>query len=72
MTFTAASANVGLWQFNQMTNDLWTTKHCRTMFGLARDVPLTRDRFLAAIHPDDRDIALAALREAGIRTNPPS
>src|SRR5262249_52299557 len=28
MTFTAASANVGLWQFNRKTNELWTTEHC--------------------------------------------
>ena len=34
-----------------------------TMFGLASDVPLTRDTMLAAIHPDDRDMAVAAIRQ---------
>jgi PAS domain S-box-containing protein len=63
MTFTAASANVGLWQFDRTTNELWTTEHCRAMFGLAGDVPLTRKTFHAAIHPDDRDMALDALRQ---------
>ena len=64
MTFTAASANVGLWQFNRETNELWATEHCRAMFGLASDVPLTRDTFLAAIHPEDRETAISSLREA--------
>src|SRR5262249_1788520 len=63
MTFTAASANVGLWQFNRGTNELWATRHCRAMFGLASDAPLTRDTILAAIHPEDRDAAIASLRE---------
>lgn len=62
MTFTAASANVGLWQFNRATDELWATDHCRAMFGLASDAPLTRDSFLAALNPDDRRAALSALR----------
>jgi PAS domain S-box-containing protein len=65
MTFTAASANVGLWQFDRTTNELWATEHCRAMFGLAHDVPLTRDTFLAAIHPEDRDVAVSAIRQTG-------
>jgi PAS domain S-box-containing protein len=63
MTFTAASVNIGLWQFDRATNEVWATEHCRAMFGLAGDVPLTRDTILAAIHPDDRDIAVAAIRQ---------
>jgi PAS domain S-box-containing protein len=64
MTFTAASANIGLWQFNREANELWTTEHCRAMFGLTGDAPLTRDTLLAAIHPEDRDIAIGLLRKA--------
>jgi signal transduction histidine kinase len=70
MTFTAASANVGLWQFDRTTNELWTTDHCRAMFGLPGDVPLTRKTFHTAIHPDDRDIALATLRQTAITRQP--
>jgi C4-dicarboxylate-specific signal transduction histidine kinase len=64
MTLTAASANIGLWQFDRDSNELWATEHCRTMFGLRKILPLTRDTFLAAIHPEDREAALSALREA--------
>jgi PAS domain S-box-containing protein len=62
MTFTAASVNVGLWQFDRATDELWATEHCRAMFGLARDTPLTRETFLAVVHPEDRRIAVSALR----------
>jgi PAS domain S-box-containing protein len=34
------------------------------MFGLGRDVRLTRETFLAAVHPEDRELALSSLREA--------
>jgi PAS domain S-box-containing protein len=64
MTFTAASANVGLWQFDRTTDELWATQHCRAMFGLANDVPLTRETFMAAVHPEDRRVAVGALRGA--------
>ena len=69
MTFTAASVNVGLWQFDRETNELWATEHCRALFGLGRDVPLTRDTFLAAVHPEDRETAISSLREAWMRTS---
>jgi signal transduction histidine kinase/ABC-type uncharacterized transport system substrate-binding protein len=64
MTFTASSANVGMWQFNRETGEVWSTEHCRTMLGLPRDTELTRESFLAAVHPDDRDTVIAAMRSA--------
>ena len=64
MTIVAASANVGLWQFDRDNSELWTTAHCRTLFGLTRDVPLTRETLLRAIHVEDREIAITALRKA--------
>jgi PAS domain S-box-containing protein len=63
MTFTAASANVGLWQYDRTTDELWATEHCRAMFGLPNDVPLTRETFLTAIHPEDRGMAVGAIRQ---------
>ena len=64
MTFAAAAVNIGLWQFDLGTNELWATDHCRAMFGLGSNVRLTRDTFLAAVHPEDRGLALSSLREA--------
>jgi PAS domain S-box-containing protein len=70
MTFTAASVNVGLWQFNSETGELWATEHCRALFGLRRDVPLTRETFLKAVHPEDRDVAISSLRDVSSRARP--
>jgi signal transduction histidine kinase/ABC-type uncharacterized transport system substrate-binding protein len=64
MTFAAASASIGLWQFDRETSQLWSTDHCRTIFGLPTGIPLTSQTFLAAIHPDDRSIGRAALQGA--------
>lgn len=64
MTFTAAAVNVGLWQFDRTTDELWATEHSRYMFGLANDVPITRETFIAAVHPEDRPVAVATLRGA--------
>jgi PAS domain S-box-containing protein len=63
MSFTAASVNVGLWQYDRATNEVWATEHCRAMFGLPSDVPLTRDTIVKAIHPEDREMAIAAIRQ---------
>jgi PAS domain S-box-containing protein len=65
MTFTAASANLGLWQFDRASNELWATEHCRALFGFGKDAPLTRDALLAAIYPEDRESMIAWLRDAG-------
>jgi PAS domain S-box-containing protein len=62
MTFVATSMNIGLWQFDRATDELWATEHSRTMFGVAHDIPLTRETFLSAVHRDDRRMAVAALR----------
>jgi len=64
MTFTAASANLGLWQFDRETNELWATEHSRALFGLEEGVPLTRELFRNAIHPEDRGMAISSLSKA--------
>jgi C4-dicarboxylate-specific signal transduction histidine kinase/ABC-type uncharacterized transport system substrate-binding protein len=57
MTFAAAAANIGLWQFERHNNEMWATEHCRTLLGIAGDAQITRNAFLAAVHPDDLEIA---------------
>lgn len=64
MQFAAASANIGLWSFERATGRVWATAPCRALLGLAPDAPLTRETMQQAIHPDDRDAAVAAMRSA--------
>jgi PAS domain S-box-containing protein len=70
MTFAAAAANIGLWQFDRDTEELWVTEHCRALFGLASDAPLTREAFLAAVHPDDLEIANLAIQRSSKAERP--
>lgn len=64
MTFAATAANIGLWQINRNTGELWGTEHCRVLFGLAGDTALTREALLSTVHPDDLETAKAAMRNA--------
>jgi len=64
MTFAAAAANIGLWQFDRDTGELWVTEHCRSLFGLPPDTPLTREILLATVHPDDIEAANSAMRQS--------
>lgn len=64
MTFAAAAANIGLWQFDRNTEELWVTEHCRALFGLPPDTPLTREALLATVHPDDLETANTAIRKS--------
>ena len=53
MAFSAASTNTGIWRLDVASGRLWATAHCRRMFGIAPDVPLTWALFHDAVHPDD-------------------
>jgi PAS domain S-box-containing protein len=64
MAVAAASTDTGLWQYEVPTRHLWATEHCRNMFGLDANSLLTPEAFLGAVHPDDRGVVIAAMREA--------
>src|SRR6185295_157621 len=54
MRFAAAAADIGLWQYDIQARRLWSSKHCRAMFGLPVREPLTTTAMIARVHPDDR------------------
>jgi PAS domain S-box-containing protein len=64
MQFAAASAGVGLWQYEIGTKRLWSSTHCRMMFGLRPDQPLTTQSLLSSVHPEDLPVAKASVRAA--------
>ena len=70
MAFAAASTNTGLWQFETEDNPIWATKHCRSMFGLAENAPLSLDTLRDSIHPDDRRALVRAIRAAASSGRP--
>lgn len=62
MKVVAASAEIGLWQWDEEAKKLWLTDHCRSMFGLPAGPEATPDMVLQAIHPDDRARVTRAMR----------
>jgi PAS domain S-box-containing protein len=62
--FAAASAGIGLWQYDVKVDRLWSSEHCRAMFGISASDPLTTGALVNAVHPDDRHVALASIRAA--------
>jgi len=62
--FAAASAGIGLWQYDISADQLWSSEHCRSMFGLPENTPLTTVELLRAVHPDDHAVAIASIRAA--------
>ncbi len=48
------AAGVGLWYWDLKRNSLVWNDQCTALFGFARDDAVTYERFLAALHPDDR------------------
>jgi two-component system sensor kinase FixL len=51
----ANAANLGLWLWNIRDDKLWVTAKWRKLFGFADSEPLTFDRLLQVVHPEDRE-----------------
>ena len=51
----ATAANLGLWLWNIRDDELWVTKQWRRLFGFAESEPVSFDRVLQVVHPEDRE-----------------
>ncbi len=58
------AAGIGLWDWDPVTDRREWSPRCRAIFGVPADETVSWDRFLAALHPDDRDRTKAAIRQA--------
>ncbi len=55
-------ANVGTWEWNMVTDELYWTERIPPLFGYSEgELETSYDNFLAAIHPEDRDAVSAAV-----------
>jgi PAS domain S-box-containing protein len=59
-----ASADTGAWDWDLTTNALTWDRRMRELWGLGPDAPVTFDTFLSALHPQDRQPTLAAIKLA--------
>ncbi len=58
------AAQIGPWHWDLVTGEVLWSPQCLALFGLPADTVMTHERFLQAVHPDDRERVQAALREA--------
>ncbi|MGL5082789.1 MAG: PAS domain-containing protein [Microcoleaceae cyanobacterium] len=49
------AADIGMWFWNLVEDKLVWTARCKTLFGLDPETEMSYERFMAALHPDDRD-----------------
>src|SRR5216110_2728772 len=51
----ADAASLGLWLWNIRDDERWVTKQWRRLFGFAESEPVSFDRLLQVVHPEDRE-----------------
>ncbi|MGE3875966.1 MAG: ATP-binding protein [Parvibaculaceae bacterium] len=59
-----ASANLGLWEWDPVTDKVWTSDHCRTLLGLTGEAVIPREKFLDCLQGEDRTLAVARMLKA--------
>ncbi len=60
----ADAARAGLWRLDLATSAYWVTDEARRHFGFTGNDPVTLDRVLAAVVPEDRGRVVEAVRAA--------
>ncbi|HSH88794.1 MAG TPA: ATP-binding protein [Ramlibacter sp.] len=54
MVLAVGAANVGIWSRDLVNNETWASAQWRELAGFAPGEPVTAERMLEKIHPDDR------------------
>ena len=55
LNLAADAASAGLWSLSLLDKTFWLTDKTRALFGFPPDETVTFDRFINAVHPEDRD-----------------
>ena len=64
LNMAVAVAGLGIWEIDLVTNSLICSDQCKTHFGVEPHEPLSYERFLGLVHPDDRAEVQEVLRAA--------
>jgi PAS domain S-box-containing protein len=57
------AARLGTWRWDIRTGEVDWSPQCKALYGLPADADISYERFLRAVHPDDRERVEAALRD---------
>jgi two-component system, LuxR family, sensor kinase FixL len=64
MSLAAEAANLGMWVWDVVRDEVWTTDKGRAMFGFAPDERLDSAALITRVHPEDRAARAAAIMRA--------
>lgn len=64
--FVLQASQVGMWDWDLLTDQLEWTDQCRSLFGFPAGMVVTYEHFLVAVHPADRE-RVAHLTECSLR-----
>jgi PAS domain S-box-containing protein len=64
MNLAAEAANLAMWEWNVVKDEIWMTDKGRALLGLARHARLDYAAQVSLVHPDDRAARDAAFRRA--------
>ena len=63
-SFLLESSGVGTWDWDLRSKTLTWSDRCQEMFGVPRGTAMSYERFLKAVHPEDRDRVDAAVKRS--------
>jgi signal transduction histidine kinase len=66
----ADSADLGFWSWDSLTGRLWMSPRARAMRGYAPEERLDIERFMATVHPEDREALRRKVHDAALRGGP--
>jgi two-component system, LuxR family, sensor kinase FixL len=64
LNLAADSANLGMWEWDIVHDEIWITDKGRAMLGFDSSEKLDFDRFRSRLHPDDRESVLKAVESS--------
>jgi len=64
MRMAAEAAGIALWVWNIPLDTIWATDRAREMYGVSYEDELNFQRFLACLHPEDRERVKDVIQEA--------
>ena len=70
ISLASETANLALWTVDYERGESWMNDKGRTLFGFAPNEPLSRQVFLARVHPEDREGVNEAIERARKESQP--
>jgi PAS domain S-box-containing protein len=64
LNLAADSANVGMWEWDIVRDEIWMTDKGRAMFGFDSSEKIDFDLFRSRLHPEDRESVLKAVQNS--------